>query len=946
MSTMLQAVVLLLLVVAHIGNADNSAVSQDFVPLCSNPEYDVTFSPATVTVSTTVFDLSLTTAKLRARHRLMKYFRGANDQGVEMTAPFTNVIQTRAPTDLFREVTLAIPLPEDVWDNIPKPTDSKVRIDKVPRNIAYVRNVRNKAALGFSVEREAKKLFGILKKNGEPYWGDDDYYYIIQSKSPENGRVINQVAIFSINDRASHVYIRAKGLKAHVQNQLPVCLRKGNPEAWDLLGEAPKDVDADIDLTRVEAGENYCNDPDCPESKVLQTYDTPLEKREYTGTASMVFAAAPSCHLHAAYGMAQRAIYDKLNAAGLMEGRPFRMFGPVMGQIYQRKAGEDECNKVFVQSIDVPEEVLASEKLPDFVFGQEPYDQDVVMDLKVHRRDYPGPFTAYVRHFGGYADEEEIYRQGKALMADLDSRGICYIPNMLEFVEYNRGSRQFDRHNEVLYYAFPGVTCEPEKPDWFIPVHLDSPPKGDETNALDLLLPSLDDLCRNNDCVKRQTVRRFENFLEEKIQTPGSSVCAKQKFCTSVREASKQAISKLLSYFNGYNKEQQRIDMPRPLFHYMNLTNIAKEGCNKEMLTCSFVPKRIAAVPPEPVDKNILLIASTEVNGYTMPFGDLTDKEIMQTMIHFNKSLAGLEKFGIAYDKQTFGIMEYFAADEELHHNALFVRKLEKGMVSEEDVVPESTDAEERPRLHSLVKDHGDNVLEIRMNPKMYACVDTESCNAFFTRKTMIALHDYFAGNNDGNVDLGSLSPLFYHTGEPKVEGCPYGLSSCAAIPEEFYENTPKPSDERVTIFDATKLTGVGYATTLYEAPEGDEGWTAVFEKLAAKLDEKDLLFNREYGFFFREAHPFDTSNEPAYVAYWKQSAESEGEGESEMSAEEDKEMPTEGPAAEKSEDGEKAEMPTELSAVSKTAMPDKEEGAAVPATEAPAGSSAETEER
>eukprot|EP00058_Branchiostoma_floridae_P023904 XP_002609394.1 hypothetical protein BRAFLDRAFT_124618 [Branchiostoma floridae] len=919
---MLRCVALILLAVAHIGNADTNNLP-DVEILCSTPEYEVVMTQGAVVVSTTVFDLSLTTAKIRARHRLLKYFRGANDQGLEIPVLPVSGIQTYVPTDLFREVTLFIPLPPDLWDNIPKPLDSKVKIDKMPRSISYRRSVKTRAALGFSVEREAKKLFQILKKNGEPYWDDEDYYYIGQTKSilcstPEyevvmtQGAVVVSTTVFDLSLTTAKIRARHRLLKyfrgandqgleipvlpvSVIQTYVPTDLfrevtlsiplppdlwdnipkpldsKSFSPENWEKLDTKLPNVDSYVDLTRAEPGENFCNAPRCPwpEYKVIQKYDSPMEKREYPGLP-LVFAAAPTCHLDAAYGMAQRAIYDKLNASGLVKGKPFRLFDSAMGRIYQKQPGEDECNKVFVQSILVPEDVLASEKLPDFL-GQEPFDDDIMMDLKVYRRNYPGPITGYVRHFGGFADEEEIYRQGKALREDLDSRGLCYLSDTLYTVEYNRGSRMFDRHNEVMFLAYEAEQCKPEKI-----LHLEPPSHSDEMKRRDLLFPSLDDLCRDNECAERQPVRRFENFIEEKVEIPGSSVCAKQKFCNSVREATKQAVSKLLSYFNGYNKQQQRMDMPRPLFHYINLTSIGKPGCNKEMMTCSFVPKRFAADPPAPVGKDVIMYGATELNGYVMPFGDLNDDQIISTMIGFNKTLAGLEKFGIEYDKLTFGIMEYFAEDEGFEHNALFVPKLQKGIVVAEE---------------------------------LYACVEIETCNNLYSRKAMVALHDYFGGNNDGNVNLGRPSHLFYHVTQKTIEGCSYGLSGCSAIPEELYEKTPKPTNERVTIFNATRLPGLGYATTLPGMPDGEKFGNA-FQKLTTTLDKKDLLVSGYAGFFFRETYPFDTSDEPWYIAYWKKRAESG----SEASDEEDTEMPTEGQTEEKTEDEKGQEMPTAVS--------------------------------
>ncbi|XP_035684131.1 uncharacterized protein LOC118421081 [Branchiostoma floridae] len=934
---MLRCVALILLAVAHIGNADTNNL-RDVEILCSTPEYEVVMTQGAVVVSTTVFDLSLTTAKIRARHRLLKYFRGANDQGLEIPVLPVSVIQTYVPTDLFREVTLSIPLPPDLWDNIPKPLDSKVKIDKMPRSITYRRSVKTRAALGFSVEREAKKLFQILKKNGEPYWDDEDYYYIGQRKSPVDGRTMTKVAIFAMTDRIFDLYTKVEGIERSVKLRVPSCLQSFSPENWEKLDTKLPNVDSYVDLTRAEPGENFCNAPRCPwpEYKVIQKYDSPMEKREYPGLP-LVFAAAPTCHLDAAYGMAQRAIYDKLNASGLVKGKPFRLFDSAMGRIYQKQPGEDECNKVFVQSILVPEDVLASEKLPDFL-GQEPFDDDIMMDLKVYRRNYPGPITGYVRHFGGFADEEEIYRQGKALREDLDSRGLCYLYNTLYTVEYNRGSRMFDRHNEVMFLAYEAEQCKPEKI-----LHLEPPSHSDEMKRRDLLFPSLDDLCRDNECAERQPVRRFENFIEEKVEIPGSSVCAKQKFCNSVREATKQAVSKLLSYFNGYNKQQQRMDMPRPLFHYINLTSIGKPGCNKEMMTCSFVPKRFAADPPAPVGKDVIMYGATELNGYVMPFGDLNDDQIISTMIGFNKTLAGLEKFGIEYDKLTFGIMEYFAEDEGFEHNALFVPKLQKGIVvAEEGNLVGPTDTGKGNQIHTFVQDMGDNIHEIQMIPKLYACVEIETCNNLYSRKAMVALHDYFGGNNDGNVNLGRPSHLFYHVTQKTIEGCSYGLSGCSAIPEELYEKTPKPTNERVTIFNATRLPGLGYATTLPGMPDGEKFGNA-FQKLTTTLDKKDLLVSGYAGFFFRETYPFDTSDEPWYIAYWKKRAESG----SEASDEEDTEMPTEGQTEEKTEDEKGQEMPTAVSEASNTAMPDQADDAAVPATEAAAmGSPAATEER
>eukprot|EP00058_Branchiostoma_floridae_P006976 XP_002592464.1 hypothetical protein BRAFLDRAFT_68950 [Branchiostoma floridae] len=427
---------------------------------------------------------------------------------LKMDLPGTFVTQTYVSSAPVREVTVGAFIPRNLWDNPPAPTDDEVVIDVVPSAIMYGRMIQGQK-LGVTPDKEAAKLFSILKNQGESVWSEDDYYYYLRPLGSDVNDLKDgwedfggALLIFASNEKVHNYYKFAEG-DVKSQMRLPKCLR-GREITW------PKPVvSGNVGVGRKSCRQNFCKEPHhCPNYKVMETFRSGAEKRKYTVLPLLYNSFAPTCDLDHSSPLSQPVLYDYLRAMGVWPHEGFQMFDQNMMTIYQNETGPDHCQKKFRSFA--------------FVQKETPFEYIRTSGVKYNRppEQYPGrarrvnhywKTTYYVKCFGGNGDGEDIFDMAEKLSSELDDMGVCRRRDHFHVSQYNRQSRLLDRHNEIWYMdarSWNGK-CGPMK-DNGPNMTFEYSPIKEESHA-----PDIGDRCTKHDCPEFQKVTTFDGFVEK-----------------------------------------------------------------------------------------------------------------------------------------------------------------------------------------------------------------------------------------------------------------------------------------------------------------------------------------------------------------------------------------------------------------------------------------------
>ncbi|XP_066271349.1 uncharacterized protein [Branchiostoma lanceolatum] len=513
------------------GNDDSPNQDWYATVLCSFPGYDVRYviNRDVVWVSTTVFSQSVRTALSTANERLRKYAAWNSMAGETFQLSMPVVTQAFLPstpknkTDFTykREFTVSVPLPTALRDNPPQPLDPLVVLDVVPDTLMYVRKFNNIKG-GFIVDKEAKKFFRDLKDAGEPYWSDDDYFYVVQYP-----RGYTEMFIFASNARVDRFYRQSEGPdKARLH--LPKCLRKTGFR-WAM----PTDRTDDVRVTaRSSCRPDFCNHPDCLDYTVLDTYKDGVETRRYSLLHS-ISTYAPTCYYQQTSALNQPVLNLHLKAPGLMNlSGEFRMMDQEARTVIQVKEGEGHCHKQFKSFAVVPR--TSAYQTKGWV------DLDYVKNPERVNREDLYLKNYYVKCFGGPGDSATVFDMARRLGDHLLAKD-CRLANNFHVNEYNRQSRLFDRRNEIWYSdelckpglktwlegflsvpgsdnsvissalaaGSPGWTAEEEQEE--VTITFDH-----EVDRTRRTLPLvLEDECSQHECAPFDLVRTFDRFVEK-----------------------------------------------------------------------------------------------------------------------------------------------------------------------------------------------------------------------------------------------------------------------------------------------------------------------------------------------------------------------------------------------------------------------------------------------
>ncbi|XP_066294054.1 uncharacterized protein [Branchiostoma lanceolatum] len=845
------------------------------------------------------------------------------------TAPL--VTQTRQPQESpFHEVTVSMPLPKDMAKNPPTPNDPHVVIDLVPESVMYVKKFRGRAArVGFVAEREAKKFFTLLDHHHEPFHGMNDYFYIAQYDSSRAGssdsKMYNEIWVFAINER-TFKWMEFNDLVGHGEG-LPHCLHHDDRiGSWHKMDQADIPVEA---LARRQCSETYCEAPKkCPKysAKVVKEVDDETITIREEKDLKAVGVVPLTCNYDTAMHSTPGPLMQYLNETGV----PLSDVAATMTAIVEKRDdvdGKEGCGKFY--------------KLY-FIMGGgsgKPED-DYTLSLNEDRFHTPKTIKAlhdgnagggnkfYTKCFGGnaYYEPTTVTATSKMTMDKLRDAKKCMLGDHFSVIEYHSQSRLFNRFNQINIDADLDCSDQEGRPEFTFHLPLSKSYSRDEAK------PVFGDRCTKYECPEMSIAMRFENNLRLMKHPAAKWVCSNHTdvSCTYYQQAWDNALQSLLSYINGKNEDNVRMDMTRPLYAQGEGENL----CIKTLTLCMHIPREYTENPPKPIDDNIG-IRSGDKESYwfqSVFVGQPTPERLYKSLADITEQLDALKPFGVDYsiDGQELWIggyddpgveerlFEIIVVDQQhIYWEADEKEEEEKEEKEETDkhghdgmVLPKPKSCDETCLDIHVTKQY-DGFMEIRIPKGKGVCQWSKGClKGSSGRSSFRRLFKYFNGDNAENEVIGRMtSPLLVqvktYSEEEETEGvsvCEREYQTCARLPDAWIDqgkDIPKPNGEGMSTVDDGGSEAYAFALKGVSDAELATTLTERIAELSQKLEEKELEFNKDWLMTFRYPTPFAPIEEKVtYMAFLKPSGETggedsedkpasdEGEGESEDEAE------------------------------------------------------------
>ncbi|CAH1272185.1 HEBP2 [Branchiostoma lanceolatum] len=906
----------------------------EFEVLCHTHDYDVRRYKSALWISTTVSDPSLYQGHVRGWNRLHKYIRGGNKEGVKMpyTAPL--VTQTRQPQESpFHEVTVSMPLPKDMAKNPPTPNDPHVVIDLVPESVMYVKKFRGRAArVGFVAEREAKKFFTLLDHHHEPFHGMNDYFYIAQYDSRSGSsdpKMYNEIWVFAINER-TFKWLEFNDLAGHGEG-LPHCLHHDDRiGSWHKMDQADIPVEA---LARRQCSETYCEAPKkCPKysAKVVKEVDDETITIREEKDLKAVGVVPLTCNYDTAMHSTPGPLMQYLNETGI----PLSDVAATMTAIVEKRDeidGKEGCGKFYKVYFGMGG-------------GSGKPEDDYTLDLNedlfhapktikaLHGGEATGGNNYYIKCFGGnaYYEPTTVTATSKRTMEKLRDAKKCMLEDHLTVIEYHSQSRLFDRFNEINIDADLDCSDQEGRPEFTFHLPLSKSYNRDEAK------PVFGDRCTTYECPEMSIAMRFENNLRLMKHPAAKWVCSNSTDVScSYEQAWEKALQPILSYINGKNEDNVRMDMTRPLYGQGHTGEKGNE-CVKTFTLCMYMPKEYTENPPKPIDDNIGLRSGDKESYWfqSVFVGQPTPERLHKSLTDMTEQLDALKPFGVDYsiDGQELWFGGYDDPDDEqglyeiivVDQQHIYWKAEEKeGEEDEEETeetdkhehdwvdLPKPTGCNDETCLEIHVTKEHDDFMEIHFPKTKGVCQWSKGClKGSSGRSSFLPLFKYFNGDNAENEVIGDMtSPIVVqvktYSEEEETEGvsvCEREYQTCARLPDAWIDqgkDIPKPNGEGMSTVDDGGSEAYAFALKGVSDAELAKTLTERIAELSQKLEEKELEFNKDWLMTFRYPTPFAPIEEKVtYMAFLKPSGETggedsedkpasdEGEGESEDEAE------------------------------------------------------------
>ncbi|XP_078685641.1 uncharacterized protein LOC144918604 [Branchiostoma floridae x Branchiostoma belcheri] len=806
----------------------------EFELLCSTPEYDVRRYKSALWVSTTMSDLSLSQASGRGRKRLHDYFGGENDKRLKMSHTSVMVTQTREPSESpVREITVSMLLPKEVAKNPPKPTDPRVVIDLVPESIMYVKKFRGRSPrVGFVADLEAKNLLKALKTNKEPSHGEE-YYYIAQYDSPDSSdhNIHNEIWVFALNER-TYKWLEFHDLPAEGKG-LPNCLLgKEDLMVWEKMDQGDIPL-----LTREQCSTTFCEAPrKCPKyeaSEVKGVDDKTIQLKQYKDIRALAYVP-PTCYFDTAIHASVDPLMGSLREAGVPATDVAGRF-TVAIEKREELDGKNSCQKFFKVwyvaggGTGGPEDQTLLKSKNDFQIPK-------TVEALHHGKASSTP-TFYTKCFGGnaYYDPGTITATAKILMERLRDKKKCFLGDHIGVAEYHPQSRLFDRHNEINLDADLDCSDQEGRPPFTF--HL--PVSKDYSRAE--VKPSLGDQCVTHVCPNMTTVMRLENNLQVFEYSPATWLYSKSpsKSCSD-GVAFLKALHPLLSYLNGKNEDDSKIDMTKPLFVKLYLQ---EKRCEIVKTVSTMVPEKFADNPPTPIDDKVSYQRPVvESRFFRSLYKGKSTTQWQQSLDEMIDNLDKLKPFGVGYNAQDIWLGAYDGFDKEERLFEFVIELIKTPKEDQDDDTPDGGEEEKEDASDEQValpkpegcsesvcptvyvtKNHS-NFMELLL-PSRGVCHQTKLCGGLQVsgRQLMRPILGYLNGDNSAKEKISNFAvPLFktrLYSAEEEEKGippCEREYQACVTLPDD-YKEIPEPNTKGLSIFTADEhFRGYGIAVKGY----------------------------------------------------------------------------------------------------------------------------------
>ncbi|XP_035685208.1 uncharacterized protein LOC118421814 [Branchiostoma floridae] len=457
-----------------------------FETLCSTGDYEVRRYASSMWVSTTEHSDSFSFGQLRAAERLVNYIEGENSKGMKMplTVPFVTQLSMSGDA-----VTVATLVPKNLHADPPTPQHPKVVLDVLPETVLYVRPFSGYTTRSL-VKSQAQKLFRSLQRNAEPFYGEQDYFYVARyprigtfktpkprnsrhcllygdthecdsyraqkrriSSSRKRVRRYNEIWVFATNERTQNYRRFVYGRELNFLS-VPSCLRHSANNSLQTWGRPLPG--ATEWMLKSQCGDKFCTSKSCPRYKVLETHKTGIETRSY-GNLHLIGHMPATCHYDYVEPLGTEPIKRHMNKTDELSRLSTDMLPRKATFITQRyRRGHEGCDKFFLFYYPVAD---VSEL-------------NLKRALLLKRFDY---LDTYVRCFTGYVSPDVTMDQARYLSDQLHDNGLCRVRDRVTVAEYDSQSRLFDRHNEILFDAADCKKTQERAPEFVfsLPVRSD-----------------------------------------------------------------------------------------------------------------------------------------------------------------------------------------------------------------------------------------------------------------------------------------------------------------------------------------------------------------------------------------------------------------------------------------------------------------------------------------
>ncbi|XP_078606363.1 uncharacterized protein LOC144879028 [Branchiostoma floridae x Branchiostoma japonicum] len=403
------------------------------------------------------------------------------------------------------------------------------------------------------------------------------------------------------------------------------------------------------------------------------------------------------------------------------------------------------------------------------------------------------------------------------------------------------------------------------KPEYVMDVSYDGPhvpaskrlheiwlPKPQASVSKEILDP-VSEKCKRIECPAYKTIKEHDGFEERRI-IPGTWVCKKSTGCSPTQTSA--AFMSLFYYISGSNNKNVKMDMTAPVIRMVNPADLDREGCDKEIKTCFWLPEKHQEDPPQPTEDGVFLYKSRGPVAYVLTYSGGKrgrDEEFVRRAKEF---MSKLDWQGLKYKREYVKSVGYDGPDvpDNKRVREIWLIKEELAEDYRGKVLATMEDrckVMDCPNYWSIQKHDGFE--ERRIMPGTWVCKNFSACSMeeASTGFSWI-LVGYISGGNSKRAKIKQETPIvtWMHPSVLNTKGCDKDYTMCLWLPKEHQEDPPKAA----TFGPGTMFLYHSRGPVVYAMPynvisrdKTEETFTQQATAFMDKLDAAGVEYKQEY---------------------------------------------------------------------------------------------------